>query len=209
MNFSTMAREMKHAYSEQGSVEIERQIGERGVLSVSYRHLRARHLIISVNENAPACAANGTNNGCRANPSFGNNKQYSPLGDSRFDALEASFVERAGNRLALRASYTYSKAMDDVGEFFFSAPIDNFNIWKDWGRSDDDQRHRVAFASVVQLGLGFEWSGILQYYSALPFNAITGAKTIQGQRRGRCWRMAGSSRAIPGKGSISSRLICA
>ncbi len=180
VNFSTMAREMKHAYSEQGSVEIERQIGERGVLSVSYQHLRARHLIISVNENAPACAASGINNACRPNPAFGNNKQYSPLGDSRFDALEASFVERAGNRLALRASYTYSKAMDDVGEFFFSAPIDNFNIWKDWGRSDDDQRHRVAFAGVVQLGLGFEWSGILQYYSALPFNAITGANTIQG-----------------------------
>ena len=39
-----------------------------------------------------------------------------------------------------RISYTYSKALDNVGEFFFSAPINNFNIWQDYGRSDDDQR---------------------------------------------------------------------
>ena len=33
----------------------------------------------------------------------------------------------------------YSKALDNVGEFFFSSPIDDFNIWQDYGRSDDDQ----------------------------------------------------------------------
>ena len=39
--------------------------------------------------------------------------------------------------------------MNDVGEFFFSAPIDPFDISKDWGRSDNDQRHRlVVHASV-------------------------------------------------------------
>src|SRR5262249_46316906 len=155
----------KHAYSEQGNVEIERQIGERASLSVGYQHLRGRHLIIDVNENAPTCAAAGTNNGCRPNPAFGNDKQYSPLADSEFDALQVSFVERAGKRLTLRASYVYSKALDDVSEFFFSAPIDNFNIWKDWGRSDDDQHHRVAFDAVIHLGHGFDWSGVLQYYS--------------------------------------------
>ena len=102
------------------------------------------------------------------------------MAESQFDALEASFVERAGKRISLRASYTYSKALDDVIEFFFSAPIDNSDIRKDWGRSDDDQRHRVAFDTVVQLGRGFEWSATLQYYSALPFNILTEANTIQG-----------------------------
>ena len=56
----------------------------------------------------------------------------------------------AGARGAATASPTrYSKAMDNVGEFFFSSPIDPFDISKDWGRSDDDQRHRVVvYASV-------------------------------------------------------------
>ncbi len=180
VNFTTMDRHIKNAYSEQGSIEVEHRVGERGTVSASYQHLRGRHLIVSVNENAPTCAASGNNNGCRPNQAFGNNKQYSSLADSQFDALEVSFVERAGRRASFRASYTYSKALDDVGEFFFSAPIDNFDIWKDWGRSDDDQRSRVSFDALIQLGRGFEWSTTLQFYSALPLNITTGANTIQG-----------------------------
>ena len=76
-------------------------------------------------------------------------------------------------------SYTYSKALDNVGEFFFSAPIDNSNIWRDYGRSDDDQRHRFVFDGNVH-AKGFELSGILQYYSALPLNITSGVNTIQG-----------------------------
>ena len=47
------------------------------------------------------------------------------------------------NRGGVRVSYTWSKSLDNVGEFFFSSPIDLFDIWKDYGRSDDDQRHRA------------------------------------------------------------------
>ena len=91
-----------------------------------------------------------------------------------------------------RISYTYSKALDDVGEFFFSSPINNFDIWQDYGRSDDDQRHRVVFDGTIHTSLaaakstwehvthGFQLTTMLQYYSPLPFNITTGANTIQG-----------------------------
>jgi len=91
-----------------------------------------------------------------------------------------------------RISYTYSKALNNVGEFFFSSPIDNYNIWQDYGRSDDDQRHRVVVTGAIhsptraaktpwqRMAYGFELSGMLQYYSALPFNIVTGSNTIQG-----------------------------
>ncbi len=36
-----------------------------------------------------------------------------------------------------------------MGEFFFSSPIDPFDLAKDWGRSDDDQRHRVFVHAAV------------------------------------------------------------
>ena len=45
----------------------------------------------------------------------------------------------------MRISYTWSKAIDNVSEFFFSSPINNFNFTVDRSRSDDDQRHRVVF----------------------------------------------------------------
>lgn len=192
MNFTTMDRNIQNAYSEQGSLEIEQQLGETSTVSVSYRHLRGRHLVISVNQNVPGCAASGGNNGCRPNPNYGNNSQYSSLADSQYDGVSISFVQRPVHWGSYRVSYTYSKALDDVGEFFFSAPLDNFNIRQDWGRSDDDQRHRLVFdGSIVapqgpantiwaHIGHGFRLSGILQYSSPLPFNVVTGANTIQG-----------------------------
>ena len=143
-------------------------------------------------ENMPSCAAAGTNNGCRPNPSYGNNKQYSSLADSHYDGLQVSFVQRPARWGSYRVSYTYSKALDNVGEFFFSSPINNFNIWQDYGRSDDDQRHRLVFDATIhssmdaanttwkRLSHGFQLSGILQYYSALPLNLTTGANTVQG-----------------------------
>jgi hypothetical protein len=82
--------------------------------------------------------------------------------------------------------------MNNVGETFFSSPIDPFDLSRDWARSDDDQGHRLvvngAMSSSMEaartawerLSHGFQMSGLLQYYSALPFNITSGVTTIQG-----------------------------
>lgn len=179
VNFTTMNPHIGNAYSEQGSLEIERQLGSRATVSAAYEHLRGLHLIASVNQNVPACAASGGNNGCRPDPAFGNNSQYSSLADSHYDGLHLSLVQRPTHWGSYRVSYTWSKALDNVGEFFFSSPIDNFNIWRDYGRSDDDQRHRLVFDGTAQ-ARGFALSGIVQYYSAFPLNITSGVTTVQG-----------------------------
>jgi hypothetical protein len=191
-NFSTMNPHMRNAYSEQGSFEIERQLGKGATLSAGYQHVRGLHLIVSVNQNVPGCTAAGTNNGCRPNPSYGNDSQYSSLADSHYDGLHISFVQRPVKWGSYRVSYTYSKALDNVSEFFFSAPINNFNIWQDYSRSDDDQRNRLVFEFTIHSSMdsadtawkrishGFQLTSSLQYYSPLPFNITTGANTIQG-----------------------------
>jgi hypothetical protein len=137
------------------------------------------NLIISVNQNVPSCVPAGTNNGCRPNPSYGNNSQYSPSAESTYHGLHVSFVQRPASWGSYRVSYTLSKAMDDVGEFFFSSPIDPFDLSKDWGRSDDDQRHRLVVNGALTAA-GFQVSGMLQAYSALPLNITSGVTTIQG-----------------------------
>ena len=191
-NFSTMDPHLRNADSEQGSFEIEQQIGSNGSLSVGYQHVRGLHLIVSVNQNVPACVAAGTNNGCRPNPNFGNDSQYSSAADSRYDGLHVSYLQRPVKWGNYRVSYTYSKALDNVGEFFFSAPINNYNLWQDYGRSDDDQRSRLSFEGSAhtptakatttweKLTHGFRLASALTAYSPLPFNITTGANTIQG-----------------------------
>jgi hypothetical protein len=191
-NLTTMQRDMQNAYSQQVSFEIEQQIGRRAALSAGFQHLRGLHLIVAVNQNVPSCVASGTNNGCRPNPNYANNSQYSSLADSNYNALHISFVQRPVRFGHFRAAYTYSKSLNNVGEFFFSSPIDPYNIWRDYGRSDDDQRHRLVLQGAVhspqrpartpleRLAHGFQLSAMFQYYSALPFNIVAGTTTIQG-----------------------------
>lgn len=191
-NFSTMQKNMQNAYSEQGNFDIEQQLGSKSTLEVGYEHVRGLHLLISVNQNVPTCVAAGSNDGCRPNLTYGNDSQYSSLADSSYNGLHVSFVQRPVRWGNYRISYTYSKALDDVSEFFFSAPLNNFNIWQDYGRSDDDQRHRLVFDSTIHSSLasaytfwehlthGFQLTAMFQYYSPLPFNITTGANTIQG-----------------------------
>jgi hypothetical protein len=178
-NLTTMDPNMRNAYSRQASVEFEQQLGARTTVSAAYQYMRGRNLIISINQNVPSCVAGGANNGCRPNPSYGNNSQYSPRAESEYDGLLLSFLQRPVRWGHYRVSYTLSKAMSNVGEFFFSSPIDPFDLAKDWGRADNDQRHRLVINGAVEVAK-IQISGTMQRYSALPLNITSGVTTIQG-----------------------------
>jgi outer membrane receptor protein involved in Fe transport len=192
VNLTTMDRELQNAYSRQASVEVERQLGNTGTVSVGYQYVRGLNLIMSINQNVPSCTASGTNNGCRPIPDYANNSQYSSVADSNYHGLHVSFVQRPARWGYYRVSYTLSKSMNNVGENFFSSPIDPFDLSKDWGRSDDDQRHRLVITGSVNSSMepartawerlthGFQVSSLLQAYSALPFNITSGVTTVQG-----------------------------
>ena len=87
---------------------------------------------MAVNQNVPSCVASGTNNGCRPNPDYANNNQYSPVAASDYHGLHVSLQQRPGQWGYYRVSYTFSKSMNNVGENFFSSPIDPFDLSKDW-----------------------------------------------------------------------------
>ena len=178
-NITTIDPNIENGYSQQASFEAQRQIGKEGSLSVAYQHLRGLHLLLSQNQNVPRCATGF--NLCRPDSSFGNNSQYRSLGDSYFDGLLVAWNQRPSSWLNYRVSYTYSKAIDDLGQFFFSSPQNNFNIAGDRSLSDNDQRHRLTFSGTVQSPAQSRWlrnfalSTILTYNSALPFNVQTGS----------------------------------
>ena len=184
LNYATLNPNIQTPYSQQVSVGIEQQIASLGTLGISYQHLRGLHLIGVRNLNIEP-------EGSRPDPTRGNVKTYDSSFDSSFDGLEVSLQERPAAWGSARVSYTFSKAMDDVGEFFFSAPINNLDLAEDRSRSDDDQRHRVVFDAALtssaqparnwarRVTNGWRLGGILQYYSRLPFNITTGQNTAQ------------------------------
>ncbi len=184
LNFSTMDPHLPNSSSLQASAELEQALGPRTTVDVSYQHVHGLHLLASINLNINP-------DGTRPNPALGNVKQYFGAADSQYDGLAVSVVQRPVSWGSARLSYTWSRAIDDVSEFFFSAPVNNFRIGDDRARSDDDQRHRVSFDATLHstvkpggargalLG-GWQLGGILQYTSRLPFNITSGTTSLQG-----------------------------
>jgi hypothetical protein len=147
---------------------------------------------MSINQNVPTCVASGANNGCRPIADYANNNQYRSAGESTYHALLVSVIRRPGTWGYYRASYTLSKAENNVGEFFFSGPIDPFDLSKDWSRADNDRRHMFVLSAGLnspagpaatawqRLTHGFQVSALMQAYSAAPFNITSGVTTVQG-----------------------------
>jgi len=191
-DFTTMDRNLQNAQSRQASIEVEQQIGGHASVSVGYQYLAGRNLIIQINQNVPTCAVQGTNNGCRPDPAYQNNNQYSSEASSHYHGMHVTFAQRPADWADYRVSYTLSKSMNNVGETFFAGPIDPFDLSKDWARSDDDQRHRLVVTGSVRtpsaparttwehISHDFLVSGNLQAYSEAPFNITTGAQTVNG-----------------------------
>ena len=182
INYTLMNRRIALPYSGQVSAGVEQVLPLGAVLSMSYQHVRGVHLLGAYNTNIRP-------DGSRPDPTRGNIKPYDTRFDSGFDGLEVS-LRGAGRYAQARVSYVWSKALDNVGEGFFSAPVNNFDFGVDRARSDDDQRHRLSANGSVHSGevrggwrgwalSGWELGGILQYTSRLPFTLVTGANTLQ------------------------------
>ncbi|HEX8652955.1 MAG TPA: TonB-dependent receptor [Pyrinomonadaceae bacterium] len=186
-NVTRIDPDIENSYSEQASLQVERELPGDATLSVGYIHLRGLHLILSRNVNVPRFPASaGVPNLGRPDPNLGNINRYESSGDSSYDALVVAFNKRAARWGSFRLSYTLSKSIDDAGNFFFSSPQDNFNVRDDRGLSDNDQRHRLVASGTFNAPgadgrgamrravSGFQLSYIFTYASRLPFNILTG-----------------------------------
>ena len=192
VSITTMDESLQNAYSKQANLELERTLGGSRTLSVGYQYVRGENLLMSINQNVPTCVAAGTNNGCRPVSAYMNNSQYQGAGDSNYHGLHVTYLQRPRDWSAIRVSYALSKSRNNLGEAFFSSPTDPADVMKDWGRSDNDQRHRLVINASVnspmtpatttweRISHGFRASTVLQYYSSLPFNIVSGVNSLQG-----------------------------
>lgn len=173
--------------SQQANLQIERELPWSSSASIGYIYLRGHHMILSRNVNVPACRAAVNPNLCRPDPNFGNVSRFEGSGDSYYNGLVFSFNKRAKDWASLRLSYTFSKAIDNTGNFFFSTPQNNFNLRDERGLSDNDQRHRLTVSGTFDAPKtienkfardffsGFQLSYIFTYASRLPFNVLAGS----------------------------------
>lgn len=187
VSITTIDPRIKNGYSEQASVQVERELAPSTTLSVGYLHTRGLHIILSRNLNVPTVpASTGTLNLGRPDPRFANISWFESSGDSYYDAMTVSLNRRFQHSFGFRLSYTLSKATDDVGNAFFFTPQNNFNLRDDLGPSDSDQRHMLTLSGMFEAPAresgklirralnDFQFSYVFRYGSPLPFNILTG-----------------------------------
>lgn len=184
INITTIDRHIQNSYAQQAGLELEHRFGALE-LTASYQWLRGLHLILSRNANVPTltaaqATAQGVANLGRPDSRYGNVSRYEGAGDSYYNGLAVSAQYRFTRGTSLRLSYNLSKAIDNVGNFFFSTPQNNFNLRDDRGHSDNDQRHRVTASGVLESRYQNRWlrqwqlSPMFVYTSQLPFNVQLG-----------------------------------
>jgi hypothetical protein len=95
--------------------------------------------------------------GARPNPNFGNITLQTDSGFSSYNALQLSFIRRAGKiGLSFQANYSFGHAIDDVEDpgIFASDPQNLNNIKAERGNSSGDVRQNFTFNLLYGVPLG-------------------------------------------------------
>ena len=191
-------RNLLPPYSEQTSLEIDREFVKGLTLGVGYMFVAGHHLVrpIDLNVGPPIGKEPGTGKDIYAfairdpnipAPPFGspgtNGIFYftDSTGNSAYHGLTFQLIEKASKYFQLNANYTLSKTLDD-GTFvtFVSTPQSNAQRNLERAYSNQDARHRFVANFVAdapqqwKLLRNFELSSIVTLQSARPFTMFVG-----------------------------------
>jgi len=182
-----------NAYVQSWNLNVQRQLARELVVSAGYFGSKGTHLINRRNINQPV-------NGVRPYPTLsaaspilpgatlGNVTQVESSGNSSYNAMWLTAVQRLRHGFQFNASYTWSKSIDYNS--FSSGGIvgqDSYNLRGDRGLSDFDTRHRFVISAIYDLPLrqnkwtaGWQLAAIFQTQSGNPVNIVTNNSTVNG-----------------------------
>lgn len=108
-------------------------------------------------------------------------RTYGAFYDGKYDGVIVAVEKRFRNRYQVQASYTYSKATDNLlnsnlglgigAQGGGAVPTDNLDLEFDRGNSDLSVPHVFVLSGVVSLPAGFRVSGVFRATSGVHFSA--------------------------------------
>lgn len=212
MTLLTLSPQLRLPYVQDWNLNIQRSFGMNWLFEIGYVGTKGTKLprLVEGNPSIPlpgqTWAEQQSNIDqqriyCQSNTQ--GNCTYSSVGliagnaNSSYNGLQTSLQKRFGAGLALLASYTYSKSLDDVSSFNItgsaSQPVagendlaqNPFDLAAEWGRSMFDSRHRFVLSYEWQLpfwrrprnwyqrALGnWQVNGITSYMTGTPFTVV-------------------------------------
>lgn len=144
----------------------------------------------------------------RPDPTRGIVNRLETSGASNYHALQVSLSQRFTSGLQFRASYTFSKFIDDVSEFIQTnqnpdrnvIPLDENNLRRDRAVSDFHIPHIFSLSYLYRLPFfqqsrwlgGWTLSGITTMQSGRPYSLYSGTDNLSGTNNNRINDVAGA-----------------
>jgi outer membrane receptor protein involved in Fe transport len=104
---------------------------------------------------------------------------------THYDGVNFSLRQRMSHHFSLVANYTLSWAYGYDGGGGTTTSFRNYSrngyfpfASYEWGPSNNDERHHITVAGVVDLPKGFQFAPILQFGTARPYNLTNSYNTI-------------------------------
>lgn len=193
--FHVFPRNFRLPYTMQYNFSVEKGLGRAQTISVSYVGSGARQLLRTETvRNIPPNQPQGLPTLTFLNPSlFASPGAFVAItrnaANSNYNALQAQFQRRMEKGLAVLASYTWAKSLDnasDESSYFLpgNVPVETIFAGRNWGPSDFDIRQTLTGAVSWELprageGLlgaltrGWGLDSFVRFRSATPLTPIT------------------------------------
>jgi len=172
---NTLSPDLTTGYLQHWNLNVQRQLGRSGTVSVAYAASKGTHLIRSRDLNQPAPAP-GDVASRRPDTALGGIFYIESGANSSYQSLQFSLDRRLAGNLSLLVAYTRSKSIDDSSAFLGTIPDKNFpqdsrNFRAERAVSSYDVPNRFVTAFVLNLRR-FELRGIATLQSGQPFTPI-------------------------------------
>lgn len=154
-------------YTAQLTGGVTHQFGSKLFAQADYVYARGKDQFLQRNLNVQLVNGSFVNK----DPRFSNYTLFQNLAWTQYHALQTR-AEYRGDRWRAGVSYTLAKTTSStsatgVGGGVATNPLD---LSIDIGPASEDRRHNLSFDSLYSLPLGFQFSGIWRYSSALPWS---------------------------------------
>ena len=203
---NAFAPDWKSPYTQEWSLDVQHQFTPSLLADVGYHGNKGTHLIgqVDINEPVPGAyqAAGITPPGVpitfgtttllnliRTYLGYDAINMFKTVFDSNYNSLQVQVQKRLSGSSQLNFNYTYSHALT-TSQSDFRVPQDSYNIRDEYGPAQFDRRHIFNANFVYELpfyrrqqGLdghllgGWEFSGIVNFYSGLPLT-VTGGHSV-------------------------------
>ena len=156
-------------YQLQYSLGVERQVTAKSTFSAVYIGNRGIGSFRSIDANAPLPGDTD-----RPNPLLGQVREMQSLGYLKGNALELTFRGKMNRYFSGQIQYTFSRTDNNTSGITFF-PQNSYDAAADWGRSDNDRRHKFDLLASCQPTRFFTAGVALSLYAGKPVDITTGA----------------------------------